>query len=505
MSAFSRLVVITVWISTVQARDETLIHGWRAEPRDRGTWSILWSCLATIFICTWSALHLKVPQRHPVWYLLLRKIGWMLIAATAPEMILFNAADNFFEAQALSKHSKRLGKPKWTLTHTQFAFAGGFWTITSQGVKAKCKPDRLRELVEGGLYEEPPITEEELKARGKGDWEIKLIAVLQIVWFVVQTLFRAIQRYQITSLEIMTVAFVFCSVFIYGFCLNQPQGVDYPVFMDIPEAPLGYDELAQKSHAGVKAHASIRANAALSYGPGSHRSLPNLKIASIQSDSPEHRKSNASQEGNSSSVHSRLGNGQSAPITKFSESNLVGTTPTTYDMSQRRAAKLDAITEKRGSDQVTPSREATQQILPFKKVNAGLPNIYVPPWTAEIAPAILFILFACGFGALHCLAWNSPFPTFKERLAWHICCAATTAIPALMTLCFALMAALGVEIDHDEDTVGKLWVSFVALLVVSYIIGRITLIVLAFMTLRALPADAFQTVDWNQYIPHFAT
>ena len=37
-----------------------------------------------------------------------------------------------------------------------------------------------------------------------------------------------------------------------------------------------------------------------------------------------------------------------------------------------------------------------------------------------------------------------------------------------------------------------------------YVIGRITIIVLAFMSLRALPADAFQTVDWNNYIPHFA-
>ena len=37
-----------------------------------------------------------------------------------------------------------------------------------------------------------------------------------------------------------------------------------------------------------------------------------------------------------------------------------------------------------------------------------------------------------------------------------------------------------------------------------YIVGRIAIIVLAFMSLRALPADAFQTVDWNNYFPHFA-
>lgn len=38
-----------------------------------------------------------------------------------------------------------------------------------------------------------------------------------------------------------------------------------------------------------------------------------------------------------------------------------------------------------------------------------------------------------------------------------------------------------------------------------YIIGSINIIMLAFMTLRALPADALQTVDSNNYIPHVAT
>ena len=37
-----------------------------------------------------------------------------------------------------------------------------------------------------------------------------------------------------------------------------------------------------------------------------------------------------------------------------------------------------------------------------------------------------------------------------------------------------------------------------------YIIGRAVLIVLAFMALRASPADAFQTVGWNRYLPRFA-
>ena len=42
----------------------------------------------------------------------------------------------------------------------------------------------------------------------------------------------------------MTVAFVFCSVFIYGFSWNQPQNVEYPVFIEVSDAALAADETA---------------------------------------------------------------------------------------------------------------------------------------------------------------------------------------------------------------------------------------------------------------------
>ena len=35
-----------------------------------------------------------------------------------------------------------------------------------------------------------------------------------------------------------------------------------------------------------------------------------------------------------------------------------------------------------------------------------------------------------------------------------------------------------------------------------YILARVSLIGLAFTTLRKLPSDAFVEVDWTKYIPH---
>ena len=408
MTSLARLLSITVWIHTVQA--EYLRHGWAPEPSGRGTWAILWSCLATIFICTWSALHLDVPNGHGRWYLFFRKLGWMLIAATAPEIVLYNAADNFFESRDLLRHLRNQGHRSWTLTHTQFAHARGFWTRTPTKQESKCKPDRLRTLIENRDIDGPPISEDELKSRGQGDWVIKLIAIVQIIWFVVQTLVRAIQHFQTTALEIMTVAFVFCSVFIYGFSLKQPQDVEYPVFIEISDAALA--------------------------------------------------------------------------ATNGTTSTGVTKTPITDETKQNPKSDRASHVEEGG--------ETARALI----AGGRAVSHYAPGWAASTVPVLLFGLFACGFGAIHCLAWNSPFPTLKERLAWRICAATTTGMPALL----GVLSLFAVLVD-TESTILILMAVFMAF---AYILGRTTIIVLAFMSLRALPVDALRTVDWNNYIPHFA-
>jgi hypothetical protein len=59
---------------------------WYPEPTRRGTYSLLSSCLLTLFICVWSAVHLNIPEagsRSQIG----RKFWWMLIAMVAPELV----------------------------------------------------------------------------------------------------------------------------------------------------------------------------------------------------------------------------------------------------------------------------------------------------------------------------------------------------------------------------------------------------------------------------------
>ncbi|KAL8818416.1 MAG: hypothetical protein Q9191_007945 [Dirinaria sp. TL-2023a] len=345
----------------------------------------------------------------------------MTVAVFAPELILGMAAQNFFQARSRSRHLAKIGKPQWTLTQLQFAEAKGFW-MNASGPEERdsvCNTDHLLDLIKSNHIDGPPLSDEELKSRGKSDVFVKLLFMLQITWFSLQTLVRAILHYQTTAFETMTVAFVFCSLATIGFSMRQPQNVEYPVFLEIQDAAPAKEE-------------------------------------------PEQRRRSVSSEVD-----------DAAPAEEEAE----------------QKQNLEENSHARDSDPDSQNRSR-------RRLGSKLsgPQRYEQNWVARDGPETLLILFACGFGAIHCLAWNSPFPTDKERLAWRICASATTALPIPYWLL--------IRMENDRYST---WVDLgIVFTLVPYCLGRITIIVLAFMSFRALPADAFKTVEWNQYIPHFA-
>jgi hypothetical protein len=60
---------------------------WGPEPRYRGTYSILFSCIITIGLCIWTAVHLNIPEHGKTLPQFQRKILWLLIGLFAPELV----------------------------------------------------------------------------------------------------------------------------------------------------------------------------------------------------------------------------------------------------------------------------------------------------------------------------------------------------------------------------------------------------------------------------------
>jgi hypothetical protein len=85
----------------------TDIVGWAPEPRGRGTIGLLWSCFATIFLCTWNAIHPNLPGiNESKTRIVGRRIFYVIVCLVAPELIAVMALNVLCNAMYIRKVTK---------------------------------------------------------------------------------------------------------------------------------------------------------------------------------------------------------------------------------------------------------------------------------------------------------------------------------------------------------------------------------------------------------------
>jgi hypothetical protein len=100
------------------------------------------------------------------------------------------------------------------------------------------------------------------------------------------------------------------------------------------------------------------------------------------------------------------------------------------------------------------------------------------------------------FGAIHIGGWNFHFASFAERLMWRIASVSCTVIPVL----FLLIVLYEVMLYNDRPS----WVDVLLNGAVAvYTVCRLYMFVEMFVSLRAVPASVYQTLQWSQYFPSF--
>lgn len=76
--------------------------GFVKEDNQRDTISLLISCLATLGLCVYSAVHLNIPRKaEQNYWTLLRELKWCVIGLFAPELILYTAWRQLASAKQL--------------------------------------------------------------------------------------------------------------------------------------------------------------------------------------------------------------------------------------------------------------------------------------------------------------------------------------------------------------------------------------------------------------------
>jgi hypothetical protein len=90
--------------TTMSSNSTTSIVAWASEPDGRGTMGLLWSCFATIFLCTWNAIHPNLPamgeSKKKTW---LRRVGSVLGCLFVPEIFVLHSVFDFADAMETKK------------------------------------------------------------------------------------------------------------------------------------------------------------------------------------------------------------------------------------------------------------------------------------------------------------------------------------------------------------------------------------------------------------------
>ena len=90
--------------------NDSLVGNYYTDPMHcHSIWNIVWSCLVTIFLCTWVAVHTNVPcpkNQNPVILFTRHCLLLFICALLVPEYVLVWAIRQFLRAQEIANQDR---------------------------------------------------------------------------------------------------------------------------------------------------------------------------------------------------------------------------------------------------------------------------------------------------------------------------------------------------------------------------------------------------------------
>ncbi|KAM6478733.1 hypothetical protein HDV62DRAFT_400352 [Trichoderma sp. SZMC 28011] len=109
----------------------------------------------------------------------------------------------------------------WKL-QTLAALSGDIWVLDSA---------QLIAAVKGGVIKLPKITKKELQDKNKSDALVKILALTQVVWLIIQLAARRYYGLASAPFEISTVALSASTIILYVLEWNKPKDVNVPIYV----------------------------------------------------------------------------------------------------------------------------------------------------------------------------------------------------------------------------------------------------------------------------------
>lgn len=479
-------------------------------------------------------------------------------------------------------------KHSWTMTHSFWAIMGGIAVdingeepfIVSQGppkltekgiyLLIKCEPDLL-----------PDISEDEVKDKSKADWLTKSLACIQATWFCVSCLVRVGQGLTMSLLELNTFAHAMCTIVVYFIWWKKPLDVERPLLItsDRLRPLLAYMWMSSKTSARPQPP---------SHGDFTYKVSPNPEFDAISLAKTIYTEPNES-----TSVRRdaflpavRVTTSSGLAGTKFfankdskrwvveeheRSTDEHGPPPTTTIIHEPPEFNLTETGQRRwrlAHDALEEYRlkkfGRDRDLVTVKPV----PDMFESPASAakdstaslrDIWAVLGFCMLTAAYGAFHALAWNTHFPSRRQRTLWRVSSLiiASPAGVALLVVVLVLVAFLVMLItnrlflkrnvankgDGSQSTTRskdfadaanvtddkgpklfgtamfktQLWKAIVrifkifgklahmllvAFLMVLYFPARAYIVGESFRMAFYLPPGAFKATQWEKYFPH---
>jgi hypothetical protein len=140
------------------------------------------------------------------------------------------------------KDMQKAGIVEWTLLHLYYANMGGVLLnveCSANGTEEKCAANvimRIKDLyslIDDGIFPIEGLSRNVILDKSNADSFIKAVACVQSTWLVAQCIGRAAQSLPITTLELVTVAYIVYALSNYALWWWKPLGVETPTIIRI--------------------------------------------------------------------------------------------------------------------------------------------------------------------------------------------------------------------------------------------------------------------------------
>lgn len=421
----------------------TILYGWVSHPNGRGTLDITWSCLSTIFFCSWCVLCLNVPAPDEgECRQLARKFKYLILAIVFPELLLFSAFGQNIAARSSVERFKKLGFKTWTLQHAFYANMGGIMLKAPDYQTFPINASQLCYLMENKYVDFSQETiariEKDIRDKNKNNGFTRFITVIQVGWFALQFIGRLAQGLAVTTFELTTIAFVACTLPTFECWRKKPADIQTPgIFL-----------------------------------------IPNISIDMILRTAGER---------NSGSAYRKT------PLDFADDPPLV--VPVYYPILWRLGMgkeRCKKIVDRLSNDRITPLKCDREDWSRWMQ------------WSIMIEQ--VFRLWVIAYGAVHLAAWNFFFPTNAERIIWLVSGFFITFLllgymigASTLTESRILSWLRTPDRSHTSASIHSVILYLGGTLI--YVLARLFLIAESLAGLRALPATTYDSVVWQDF-PH---